>query len=72
MQCPKCRSNYLMIRQNTGFERVLSFLTSLREYRCGDCDQKFRAPDRRALRREMNARPEMNSAAIVPKQMLRM
>jgi tRNA(Ile2) C34 agmatinyltransferase TiaS len=55
-----------MIRQNTGAERFLSFLTGLREYRCGECDQKFRAPDRRATPREMN------NSVIVPKQMLRM
>jgi len=40
-----------MIRQKTGFERLLIFLTGLREYRCRDCEQKFRAPDRRAKRR---------------------
>ncbi|NDJ12942.1 MAG: hypothetical protein EBY17_17375 [Acidobacteriia bacterium] len=47
MQCPRCRSDYLLIRQRTGFERVLIFLTGLREYRCRDCDQKFRMPDLR-------------------------
>jgi hypothetical protein len=36
-----------MIRQKSGFERVLIFLTGLRQYRCQDCDQRFRAPDRR-------------------------
>jgi tRNA(Ile2) C34 agmatinyltransferase TiaS len=41
-----------MIRQNTGLERVRSFLTGLREYRCRDCDEKFRAPDRRRVARE--------------------
>ena len=66
MQCPKCRSNYLMIKKNMGFERILTFLTSLREYRCRDCDQKFRAPDRRQISREMDAR------AVAHKQMLRM
>ncbi|MDQ1472184.1 MAG: hypothetical protein QOJ99_3664 [Bryobacterales bacterium] len=43
-----------MIRHNTGMERILSFLTGLREYRCRDCDQKFRAPDRRLTPRESN------------------
>jgi len=51
MECPKCRSTLLMIRQNTGLERLRSFLTGLRQYRCRDCDQKFRAPDRRRLSR---------------------
>jgi hypothetical protein len=55
-----------MIRHNTGFERLLVFLTGLREYRCRDCDQRFRAPDRRQYPRELNG------AAIVPKQMLRL
>ena len=64
MQCPKCRSNYLMIRNNTGFERLLIFLTGLREYRCRDCDQKFRAPDRRQRSREMPA------AEAIPKQLM--
>ncbi len=36
-----------MIRQKAGFERLLIFLTGFREYRCRDCDQRFRAPDRR-------------------------
>ncbi len=52
-----------MIRINTGFERLLSFLTGLREYRCRECDQKFRAPDRRRQPRETP------SASAVPKQM---
>jgi tRNA(Ile2) C34 agmatinyltransferase TiaS len=42
----------LMIRQKTGLERVRSFMTGTREYRCRDCDQKFRAPDRRSVPRE--------------------
>jgi DNA-directed RNA polymerase subunit RPC12/RpoP len=52
MDCPKCRSDLLMIRQKTGLERVRSFMTGTREYRCRDCDQKFRAPDRRSVPRE--------------------
>ena len=52
MDCPKCRSTLLMIRQKTGLERVRVFLTGMREYRCRDCDQKFRAPDRRRVARE--------------------
>ena len=52
MQCPKCRSEFLMIRQNTGFERVRKLLTGLRQYFCRDCETKFRAPDRRRVRRE--------------------
>jgi len=36
-----------MIRMNKGMERLLILLTGLREYRCRDCDQRFRAPDRR-------------------------
>lgn len=52
MGCPKCRSNELMIRQNAGFERIRILITGLREYRCRDCDTRFRAPDRRKARRD--------------------
>jgi hypothetical protein len=43
-----------MIRKQAGLERVLIFLTGLREYRCQDCDQKFRAADRRKRPRPAN------------------
>jgi len=62
MQCPKCRSEYLMIKQKTGLERIRGFFTGLRTYRCRDCDLKFRAPDRRRIPRE----PSL-SAGAVPK-----
>jgi len=56
-----------MIRLNTGSERILSFLTGLRGSTAAEtCDQPFRAQDRRQIPREVN------SAAIVPKQLLRM
>jgi tRNA(Ile2) C34 agmatinyltransferase TiaS len=41
-----------MIRHKTGLERLRIFFTGLREYRCRDCDQRFRAPDRRKAPRE--------------------
>lgn len=63
MQCPRCRSEYLMIRKNTGFERLLVLLTGLREYRCRDCDQKFRAPDRRLRVRTVAAATQGGYAA---------
>jgi DNA-directed RNA polymerase subunit RPC12/RpoP len=47
MQCPKCGSNFLMIKMAAGLERLLVMVTGLREYRCQECDQKFRALDRR-------------------------
>ncbi len=47
MQCPKCRSRFLMIKLEEGLERLLIMMTGLREYRCRDCEQRFRAPDRR-------------------------
>ncbi len=53
-----------MIRNNTGFERLLIFMTGLREYRCRDCDQKFRAPDRRRVARENSA------STVLPKQLV--
>lgn len=62
MECPYCRSNQLMIRQNTGLEWLRSAFTGLRQYRCRDCDTKFRAPDRRKTPRQ-----EKMEAAIVPR-----
>ena len=59
MECPHCRSKVLMIRQNTGLERIRSAFTGLREYCCRDCDTKFRAPDRRVAPR----REKMTAAA---------
>jgi len=41
-----------MIRNNTGIERVLVFITKLRKYRCMSCDKIFRMPDRRRIPRE--------------------
>lgn len=52
MLCPNCRSEYLMIRHCTGWERVMVWATSLRKYWCRDCDNVFRAPDRRRAHRE--------------------
>ena len=48
----------LMIRQNTGLERLRSFFSGLRSYRCRDCDHKFRAPDRRRTDRETSSYAE--------------
>ena len=52
MQCPKCYSKRLDIRQPTGLEPVAIFLTNKRKFRCRECDCTFRAPDRRQLARE--------------------
>ncbi len=41
-----------MIRHKKGFERLRIVFTGLREYRCRDCDQRFRAPDRRQVDRD--------------------
>jgi DNA-directed RNA polymerase subunit RPC12/RpoP len=51
MQCPRCGSNFLMIKMEEGLERLMIRLTGLREYRCQECDQKFRAQDRRKMAR---------------------
>jgi DNA-directed RNA polymerase subunit RPC12/RpoP len=64
MECPRCRSNLLMIRQKTGLERVRSFLTGMREYRCRDCDHKFRAPDRRRVPRDEKLPSSVNQNII--------
>lgn len=55
MCCPKCSSHFLMIKKDKGFERLLILLTGLREYVCRDCDQRFRAPDRRRVPRDSKA-----------------
>ena len=52
MACPKCRSDFLMIRQRTGFERIRLLFTDLRKYVCRDCGHTFQAPDRRRATRE--------------------
>lgn len=51
MQCPRCGSKFLMIKMDDGFERLMILLTGLRQYRCQDCDQPFRGPDRRKASR---------------------
>ena len=51
MQCPKCQSRELMIRDKTGLERIKVLWSGLREYRCRACDEIFRAPDRRSTPR---------------------
>ena len=63
MHCPKCRSKYLMIRQSQGIERIRILFTGLRGYLCRDCDTTFRAPDRRATRRESEL-----TAGVMPRQ----
>jgi DNA-directed RNA polymerase subunit RPC12/RpoP len=55
MACPNCASNQLMIRERTGWERIMALFTSLRKYRCRDCDHVFRAADRRRGFRDPNS-----------------
>jgi DNA-directed RNA polymerase subunit RPC12/RpoP len=45
--CPKCGSNYLVIRQRVGLELLLMRFTDKRKYMCLGCKTTFRAPDRR-------------------------
>ncbi len=53
-----------MIKRNAGLERLLVMVTGLREYRCQDCDQRFRAPDRRSRSRvSMKPRVPQRQAA---------
>jgi hypothetical protein len=49
--CPICRSTYLKIKKRVGLERIASFLTGQRKYRCCECKHIFRAIDRRRISR---------------------
>jgi hypothetical protein len=53
-----------MIRHKTGLERIRCFFSELREYRCRDCDAKFRAPDRRQLPRGEKAAAGMQAELV--------
>jgi hypothetical protein len=41
-----------MIRAQSGFERFMIFLTTTRKFRCVECGQHFREPDRRRTPRD--------------------
>jgi DNA-directed RNA polymerase subunit RPC12/RpoP len=45
--CPKCGSNYLVIRQRIGLELLMMRFTDKRKYLCLGCKTTFRALDRR-------------------------
>jgi hypothetical protein len=45
--CPICHSTLLKIKKRVGLERIASFLTGQRKYRCCECAHIFRAVDRR-------------------------
>jgi uncharacterized coiled-coil protein SlyX len=49
--CPRCNSPYLILRQRTGTERFIAFVTQKRMYLCRDCCHVFRASDRRQRER---------------------
>jgi len=55
-----------MIRDNTGLERLMIFFTGTRLYRCRDCFNKFRAPDRRRLPRHKKKNVEKLLAGVSP------
>jgi hypothetical protein len=56
-----------MIRERTGWERVMALFTDLRKYRCRNCDHIFRAPDRRRMLRSKNrARAEAEQQRAKP------
>jgi len=65
MPCPACGSNRLLLREATGFERVVLLFIAKRKYRCRDCNHAYRAVDRRriprdrvAMSKEVNIRNE--------------
>jgi hypothetical protein len=51
MPCPSCGSNNLALREARGFEWLVLLFTTKRKYRCRECNQWFRAPDRRRMPR---------------------
>ncbi len=59
MGCPFCRSEFLVIRQKTGWEWFVLHFTELRKYKCIGCGRSFRAPDRRR-----KARPPSGTATV--------
>lgn len=63
MCCPRCRSEYLMIKHKKGVERIRVYMTGLREYLCRDCDTSFRGPDRRHQPRKTEVAGNMTLTA---------
>ena len=59
MQCPRCGSNFLMIKLAEGLERLIVAFTGLRQYRCQECDHPFRALDRRNAPRRHATKPRV-------------
>ena len=55
--CPNCHSTVLKIKKRVGLERIASFLTGQRKYRCRECRHVFRAVDRRQMTRMDEAAP---------------
>lgn len=55
--CPKCGSNYLVIRQRIGLELLLMRFTDKRKYMCLGCKTTFRAADRRKAPRAPEEAP---------------
>lgn len=66
MKCPKCRSEYLVIRQKTGIEWIVLHFTELRKYHCVECGHSFRAKDRRRV-----PRPEGKIYTVSPEHLRR-
>jgi len=55
-----------MIRQKTGWERLMVFLTGQRLFLCRICLHNFRAPDRRRFPRERKEGEEKVLAGVSP------
>jgi K+-sensing histidine kinase KdpD len=53
--CPRCRSQRLITKHVAGIERLKVYFTDTRKYRCKDCNNVFRAPDRRLTPRDSAA-----------------
>jgi hypothetical protein len=62
MMCPRCQSDFLLVKERKGFERLRLALTGKRTYECTDCGKVFRMKDRRRFDRTAN--PDWDSMKL--------
>ncbi len=61
LTCPRCTHDFLLIKMQTGMERIYSIFTRKRAFKCCTCGFKFRAADRRSSPRET---PDADSVLV--------